>query len=212
MGDMSLINVASHIASDIASVLGIPTTALGATLRSYIERQQEVALKILLEELTKGKIDDLHVAAEDERVAIVYQYFIAARNGAARRNLRLLARSIIGLARRDRLFVDEFSKYQHVLERLTRDQIVVVGCYLTEFSKHSQGIEAWKSMVSNLVPNDFPTDGHLRYIINECVALGLIVPASGYGMLVYHTSPLLHEITELTDFTEILAEERARPT
>ncbi len=62
-------------------------------------------------------------------MSLLYRYALAVRDGTARRNLRLLAKAMVSLAKRDRLFSDEFNKYADVLSRMTRDQILVLGRY-----------------------------------------------------------------------------------
>jgi hypothetical protein len=125
----SLIKIASDVAADVVSVLGIPSTVLRSLLGSFIQSRMNEAFDILIEELRAGRIDDLHAANEDDTVAVIYRYSLAAREGAARRNLRLLSRAICGLVRRDVLYPDNFNKYADILSRLTRDQILVLGRY-----------------------------------------------------------------------------------
>lgn len=74
---------------------GMPGMAVAA-LKAYRQRLGEAATEILLDELQQGDVDAAKVAAEDERIAVVYRYLRASWEGAARVNLRLLAKAIAG--------------------------------------------------------------------------------------------------------------------
>jgi hypothetical protein len=68
---------------------------------------------------------DLFEAVDEHNLArALWKYFCAARDGTARQNLRLLARSLVGLADATETFADEFDRYAPVLARLRPDQIV----------------------------------------------------------------------------------------
>src|SRR5262245_24999495 len=89
------------LVQDVMSLRGIPGVALtGIALGSPIERlllsRMEKARDVLIEELSLGRttIDDAFEA--DESVAIIYRYGRAAQEGAARLNLRLMAKIMAG--------------------------------------------------------------------------------------------------------------------
>lgn len=207
-------NIASDVAADVISVMGVPSTALRSLLGKFIEKRMEQAFKILLEELKKGKIDENTAASEDEKISIIYRYGLAAKEGAARKNLRLLAQVICGLARNNRLYTDEFHKYANVLSLLTKDQIYIIGKYASYMETYAVEDEeyrkiraaAWKAFVSEIIPAEYPTEQHVLYIMNQLAGLGLIIQDTVIGGIVYNLSPLFNEIRSLTNFPDGLAE------
>ena len=174
---------------------------------------------MLLDELRAGNIGELEVAEKNEVVAICHRFLIAARDGTARRNMRLLARAWVGLANRDRLYSDDFNKYADTLARLTRDQILVLGRYhamWTEEVEQSTDQEevrarAWIQLNNQLVPTEFPTADHMTSICAQAAGLGLLNVGSAFGGLTYRPSPILFEIIELVDFQDVLRAEGELP-
>jgi hypothetical protein len=53
-----------------------------------------------------------------------------------------------------------------------------------------------------LVPAFFPTERHLTSTLQAATRTGLVVGASGWGKLVYETTPLMEEVTSLAPFRE----------
>ena len=211
----TLTQITGNLFADLLAVFGIPAITGTELFRRFLKTKADEALAFLLEELRAGEIDSLQVANENEAIAINYRYALAVRDGAARRNFRLLARTMVGLAKRDRLYSDEFNRYADVLSRLTRDQILVLGrfhalCKLeereTEDQEHARS-NAWGRMVDELVPSDFPSREHVIYVCSQATGLGLMVAVGAYGGLVYKLSPLMVEVVQLADFEDVLRSE-----
>ena len=107
--EKKLQEVSTNVFSDILGLFGVPTGTAAMLFREFMGRRADEARDILVQELRRGNVDTLEVASEDEAFSIIYRYSLAMRDGAARRNLRLLARVMVGLAQRDQLFSDEFN-------------------------------------------------------------------------------------------------------
>jgi hypothetical protein len=215
----NLVELSGAVFADALSALGIPVNTLSSALGAYIRRNAQDARTILLEELREGKLDALHAANEDEALAVIYRYLLAARDGVARRNLRLLARVIVGLAARDRLFADEFNKYAESLSRLSRDEILVIG-RLHRYRKEAERRQGptvgtgqyWPKFLEELVPKQFPTEEHVIAICCAGMRSGLIVTPRDFDSTgMYATSPIMDEVTELADFQEVLKAEDEMP-
>ena len=126
---------------------------------------------------------------------------------------------MVGLAKQDRLYSDEFNKYADTLARLTRDQILLLGHYhamwVEEIEQSTDQEEAraraWKRLNNQLVPTEFPTADHVISICAQAAGLGLLNMGSAFGGLVYRPSPILLEIIELADFQDVLRAEGELP-
>ena len=94
----TLTNLSGGLFADALSVLGIPANTATNVFRAFMRRRTDEGCDILLGALRAGEIDSLHAANEDEVIAIMYRYLLAVRDGAARRNLRLLAGSALNLS------------------------------------------------------------------------------------------------------------------
>jgi hypothetical protein len=162
--------------------------------------------------MRSGGISSFEAAQEDEKIAILYRYFIAARDGAAHRNLRLLARVMVGLAMRDALYTDTFNRYADICARLTRDQIFVIGRLAPHFKgRDSEAFakiqnDVYDKFIAEMVPAHFATLDHLRVVIWQLNGLGLAqgVP---WEETMFQPSTFLEEIVHLADFDDLIRRE-----
>ena len=215
----TLTNLSGGLFADALSALGIPANTATNVFRAYMRRRTDEALAILLAELRAGEIDSLNVANEDEAIAIMYRYLLAVRDGAARRNLRLLAQTVVGLAKRDRLFSEEFNKYAEILSRLSRDEILVIGT-LHRYRKAEERRQGplvgtgqyWPKVLKELVPGQFPTEEHVIAVCCSGMRSGLLFTPRDFDSAgSFASSPIMDEVAELTEFQEVLVDEGETP-
>lgn len=218
MAGKNLVELSANLFVLPLEVLGIPAGAGMGLFSAFIQKKLDQARDILLEEIAVNQLDPLH-AAQDDAIAIIYRYMLAVRDGAARRNLRLLARVVCGLGQRDRLFADEFNKYAEALSRLSRDEILVVGT-LHVFKKCVRKLNPEKHIIANywpyvlerLVPDEFPTNEHVLGICCSAQRSGLVVNGIDFDSTAYYgASPFMDEVAELVDFQDVLRREGDLP-
>lgn len=217
MTSRSLAKISGDLFADALSTLGIPANMARSLFAQWLERRAAEARDIIISELAAARIEEFQAASEDDAIAVVYRYMLAARDCAARRNLRLLARSIAGLAQRDRLHSDEFNKYAEALSRLSRDEILVIGALhrfrtTKETGCYSVGTaQYWQPFIKEMVPAQFASEDHVVAVCCSGLRSGLLLTprdfdSSGY----YTTSPLMDEVAELAEFEAVLVEEEGR--
>jgi hypothetical protein len=114
----------------------------GLAIGRYFRRRVEQARDILIEELRHANISDVQAASEDDAIAVIVRYLRAAREGAARLNLLLLARAIVGQLQSGTLVADEFLQYAEALASLSREEIVVIGTMYKLWSTHEASASA----------------------------------------------------------------------
>lgn len=101
-------------------------TAFGLAAGRLLRRRAEQARDVLFEEVRCG--DRILSAAEvDEVTAVLLRYNRAALEGAARLNLRLMAKVIAGEAQHRTLYAHEFLRYADTLAGLQREEIILLG-------------------------------------------------------------------------------------
>ena len=211
------IDLVKNVGADALGLfLGVPTGTAMALVGDMLKRRIVEARDILLNQIRAGDIDVIEAAASDEKVDILYRYYIAARDGAGRANLHLLARVIVGLAGRDRLYADEFNRYAVLLSQLTRDQIFVIGRYYAheksvagEQDDVIRSTSAWKNVIKEMVPTHFATEGHIQSVCAQLIGAGLLFQIGAFGNNVYRLTPLVEEIANLADFEAALASANA---
>jgi hypothetical protein len=110
----------------------------GAVIGRYFRLRAEQARDILFEELRRANISDAQAASEDDAIAVIVRYLRAAREGAARLNLRLLAKAIAGKLRTGNFVADEFLQYAEALGSLSRDEIIIISVVYKVWAEHQR--------------------------------------------------------------------------
>ena len=117
-------NLVSSTIFDILSLRKIPTTTIQYLWNIHCENKLEESIDILVEEIQQG---DFSRVDDDDKISLLHRYAQAAMNGAARINLRLLAKAINSLAQNEKLaspiYANEFNRYATVLETLSDEEI-----------------------------------------------------------------------------------------
>jgi hypothetical protein len=203
----------------------------GAIIGRYFRRRTEQARDILFEELRQANISDAQAVSEDDAIAVIVRYLRAAREGAARLNLRLLAKAIAGKLRTGSLVADEFLQYAEALAALSRDEIQVIGTMYRYWRAHQDLAstdpqeaarkygDPWGLASQELMRRGMKEE--LIYsIASRAQRSGLIYPMSGIGgfsdtasvgNLVFRVSPLLIELGTTIDFEDALRREASPP-
>jgi hypothetical protein len=148
------------LVSDAFQLTGIPGGSVAeAAIRRYFRRRAAQARDILFEELRQANISEAQATSEDDAIAVIVRYLRAAREGAARLNLRLLAKAIVGKLRSSgSLVADEFLQYADALASLSRDEVVVIGTIYKLWCGHrtigfpnpSEAANLWSQTVQEL--------------------------------------------------------------
>ncbi len=207
---ISLVADAAHITIPGAAVAG------GAVTR-FLRRRTEAARDILLDELRRANITDVEAASEDDAVGVVYRYLRAAQEGAARLNLRLLAKVIVGQFEAGRLMADEFLQYAESLAALSRDEIIVIGTmYRAMVEQLAQmrenpatfpnGIDPWAATKRALAEKGWEED-RVAAAGTRSQRSGLVVGHAAYGGMIFSASPMLTELGKTVDFDDALRRE-----
>lgn len=206
--------------NDVLSMFSIPGANLTGELArsavaSYLRRQSKAARDILLEEFRLGNIDRIELANEDELGGILFRYFNAIRDNAARLNLRLMAKVMVGQAQRDMLYVDDFSKYSNCLTGLSKEEIIAISknYAYTESIKNNK-IEGFldprnDNIVDGLVPSIFKSEEHLLSVCSAASRSGLLMISLDMNTFRFLSTPIMDEVAKLADFQDALRRESA---
>lgn len=121
------INVMEIVASsilDILSLFKIPTSSIQELWNAHCEKKLAESRDILFDEITGGNFNNI---ADDDKISLIHRYTLAAMNGTARLNLRLLAKTINSIAKGEQLlspiYANEFNRYAQILETLSDEEI-----------------------------------------------------------------------------------------
>lgn len=166
--------------SDVLSILQVGGTSVTGAIAqgavaAYLRRRAQDARDILLEEFRQARIDRLDVASEDELGGVLFRYFSAIRDNAARLNLRLMAKVMVGQGQRGQLYADPFHRYATTLANLSREEVIVLSTFLRlwlpEIKKGGKlEKNLHRELEAVLVPAVLPTVRHVKAALTSCRA------------------------------------------
>lgn len=218
--DITKISVSSIL--DILSLFKIPTTSLNEMWNAHCEKKLAESRDILFDEITEGNFDNI---ADDDKISLMHRYTLAAMNGAARLNLRLLAKAINNIANGEQLsspiYANEFNRYAQILETLSDEEIHLLAQlykireddleYIRHHNEPSKGINAdyFTKLLTNYECTSPEKAKEIKAIAGALLRTGLVYQeAVGFGGVnVYALTPFFDKIIELVDFQDALDKE-----
>lgn len=186
---------------------GPPTSVAANFLNGLRRRSVRQARDILLDELRLASVPLDQAVQSDDLLDVIYRYHRAAEANAARRNIRLLAQLIVGLQCEGDLVSDAFDAYANLVAQLTREQIIILARFHAAYERevasnpdtNKATSEAWRVVELELVPAVIASKEYMRAVLGQLAGLGLLLPSSGFGTLIYPPSPILSELMRLVD-------------
>lgn len=196
--------------ADVLSCFGVPTSLATSLIEDFLSKRLKCAQDELIAELRDAKRSSQDVAEQDELISIIYRYLDAARQGAARLNLRLMAKVIKGQYEHDELRADEFLRYADMLSSLTRQEVTFLAILNRHFAD-AHGEDDTK--VYNRVRDEVTGGDKDRALEFFAVAIalqrtGLLLPhynVIGSGNAFYcKPSPMLRRLSQLASLEDAL--------
>lgn len=190
----------------------------GIALSKLFEKRLKTARDILTEQLRRGDKTLNDVADLEEAVAVTYRYARAAQEGAARLNLRLMAKVIAGQAHLGNLVADDFLYYADLLASLRREEVILIATihrhkkdFMEQTGKSDKEValaEIWPNVEADLIPVLFEDKENLLATATAASRTGLLTVGQSYGGFgKFSTSPLMNRLGHLVDFEDALREE-----
>jgi hypothetical protein len=161
--------------------------ALSDAWRRLMERRATTARRILIEELERGNARLEDVSDRDEAAAMVFEYAEAAKRGAARRNLRLIAQVMANsLKQTPPVYADDFLRWATLLASLSREEISLAATMLRLWSHplaKSSVSGTTLAVKAELIGSGklFPNESEFDATAFALSRTGLVIPVSGYG-------------------------------
>ena len=194
---------------------GLVGSVAGVALSDLMAGRRETARDILLDELRTGDKTLAETGEVDAVVAILERYARAAREGAARLNLRLMAKVIAGQAHLGNLVADEFLYYADLLASLRREEVILLATLhrlksapeVLETDEGGQHNKVEELTVAELVPRLFDTEEILRAVMGGLTRTSLVQGHSTMSRIMYGTTALMDKLVDLADFDDALSRE-----
>jgi hypothetical protein len=146
-------------------------------------------------------------AYNDDAVAIIAKYLRASEQGAARLNLRLLAKCIAGQVQRGRLIADEFLDHAEALATLSHDEVVLIAT-MYRIAQREEPDRRWGVFLAEM--KKAWAEDKIRSVAGRATRSGLVVAQGAFGGIIYAPSPTLCDLCRTVDFDDALRRESKR--
>lgn len=177
--------------------------AVPKAVRLYQARQATKAREAIAKQLSRGKY---WAITDDKAAAAMWRYLRAAMEGAARRNLDLLAEALVNGAVDPEFAPDEFKRQADRLETLDRKEVIVLAAFLHVNSLPAVQNEValvsryraavLRAIESNLLVDEEEVDTCMTALTRT----GWISHANGYGFAGFRLTSELIRLSGLVDF------------
>lgn len=206
---MTGVELIGALASDYLAASGFALSSVGGfaagnLLEALFRKRAEAARAILVEEMRHGTRAEYDID-EDEAAAVVFRFFRAATEGAARLNLGLMGSCIAEGASADRLRADLFMRWAEILAGLRREEVhLLASC--KQVSIDHPGIETPWGEVRKLMSAKFGYADHEVDAFAAALArTGCLVPAvTAWTTMNYKTTTLFNELSSLVDVDGVI--------
>lgn len=194
----------------------LSATTIELGLHNFMQRRENEAKGILLEEISRGMTLSSEVPP-DSFFGLLFRYLTATKHGAARLNLRLMAQLVSGaLEPRTEFYADEFAQYSDVLSNLKRTEVILVSTMASVREKllaagqttgEENAIKIHNESKTALIGHVFATEDDFEAAAVATTRTGLILSRSVWGGTRYDLSPIADRILHLCSFEAALVAE-----
>lgn len=193
-------------------VSAVPAFGLAALFKAWQKRKIREAQDILIEELKSG----VRLPGEvdyDTFFGLLFRYLNAAKQGAARRNLRLMAQIIRSGCFEDPIPFqpDVVASNADLVSQLSREEIILLATlrrHELDLVGGSNTDDELKQRVHNatlgdLVPRVFDSEEHCKAVVAALGRTGLVVIPDTWNRHI-ETTPRLKKLCALCDLSVVL--------
>jgi hypothetical protein len=200
------------------------STLLGAAYESWLNTRAKCAHDILIFEISMARRPS-HDVEPDTFFGLLHRYLNATKQGAARRNLRLMAQVMKGAVEQDCPFQpDKLASMSELVSGLTRDEIKFLSVFWTSHVEATNSnlaiadpnlskeqhihINTQTLALERLVPRILTSKIEFSALAGSLTRTGLIVAQSVYGGTRFDITPRLNELVSLCDFESVSSDEQ----
>jgi uncharacterized protein with PIN domain len=192
-------------------------TGIAIAVQQVQRRRAERARDILLDEVRLGE-KVLNAPEMEEAAAVLLRYGRAAQEGAARLNLRLMAKVIAGMVYQQALYADEFLRHADVIAGLRREEVILLGALQRHWTAidvqalpddHDRMNEAKRRIVAELIPVPFVDIAELTATEDAVVRTGFLAGTETYGGTIYKPTRAFERLSALVPLEAALEVEDA---
>lgn len=190
---------------------------IAQAVQHLMQRRTTTARDILLDEIRRGE-KLLSTREVDESVAVLLRYGRAAQEGAARLNLRLMAKVIAGQAQQSALYADEFLRHADVIAGLRREEVILLGALQRYWNAPETQAMAdddermsavYRLLETELIPEPFADVSELAAMQSAVLRTGFLSGVPTFGGAIYRPTRAFERLCRLVSLDAALKAEPA---
>lgn len=187
-------------------------------MKAYFEARQHRAFEILVEELRTARVDPQEAAARSEVAAMFVKFYQAMSQGAAFRNLRIIAKVLARKAADARERSDDFIMWADAIAGLLPEEATL----LASLHRHYEQARVMKNNVADKVHNQAMTTLQREMVGTKktfrdresfeatgtaLARTGFVILVSGWGgMMSFAPAPRLSQLAALASLDDWAAD------
>lgn len=185
-----------------AIVTTLIKVGLPAAVRQYQAAQAQVAEAALLRAVSKGKT---WAISDDKAAAAIWRYQRAMMEGAARRNLELLAEALVNFAADPEFVPNDFLRHADALASLSREEVLVVASFMRArrlLGDQASVPQLWEEAIAAGKRYGFRDEADFEAHAAPLARTGWLVPDSGFSFFGYRVGPAFSTIERIVDWDD----------
>lgn len=188
----------------VPTIVGKAFLAAGKMAYAELQRRRlEEAQKVIVRRLAKGQY---WAITDDQAAAALFTYLRAAEEGAARRNLELIAEVLANAAIEPDFDPNEFRRHARHLAELSRAEAIALGVMMKAQELAPTPENPWLPVVEHALGRTgyFNDADQFTGAVSGLVRTGWIMPVSLYSMTGYRGTPELTRVRRLVDVEAVV--------
>lgn len=177
-------------------------------LRGFLERRRRAATELLIEELRIAEVDPETAASRDDVLAMFVKFYQAMSQGAAFRNLRVIAKVLAGKAANAATTTDDFIMWADSIGGMLHEEVVFLATLIKHYERQAQLAkkdeapninEAMKNARNELrgVGKLFPDTPTYDGVGSALLRTGFVIPVSAWGGVTFAPSPRALKLAQM---------------
>lgn len=181
--------------------------ALGRQAYAQLQRRRlEEARRIIAKRLAAGKY---WAIKDDDAADAIFTYLRAAQEGAARRNLELIAEVLVNGAAEASFDPNEFRRHARQLADLSREEAIALAVMLKAPDLATEK-SPWNPLVEYAVATGrFDDSRHLSEVCAGLLRTGYVHPLSLFGIMGFGPTREAERLHRLVDIEAVIREAEA---
>lgn len=204
MSRQDLTKTGSTIAQEVLSALHLPgAVTLNRAIEAALKKRFDEGTNALIDELARAGAEGMEFGTEDhdEFIQMLLRFHESLRRGTTVRNLKLIAKILVGLKADGSFHFDEFSLFSRIVDDLTLDELKIC-CTLHESYKDNDDIPtAWPKFQQAMKSSGI--DEGLYGKLGALTRSGLVIFVPGLDYGTYKPSPLMGRLIALADTVDL---------